>query len=163
MSMFAQNTLERVRFGMAKVIRCNGKIVLNGKYMIELLQSAFKHLINDNPEGVLFYLISSIVMMILMVRNNKEFMRGLKGNNNLFEAPEIVTYIWVWLFPQIILAVLFLRYEPQDWFWLFMGVCLLFSLAGRDGIQMLFNWRGSKTIEKQSTTETESSKETIEK
>jgi hypothetical protein len=129
--------------------------------MIEFIQSAFEHLINDNPEGVLFYLISSIVMMTLMIKNDSEFRKGLRGSNTLFEAPEIVVYIWTWLFPQVILAVLFLRYEPQEWFWLFMGICLLFALAGRDGIQMLFNWRGSKTtiIEKQST----ESSQTIEK
>lgn len=123
--------------------------------MNELLHHVFEHLAKEHLENLFFYFLSSIVMIAIMIKNDASFRNGLHGTNGLFEAPEIVTYIWVWLFPQVILAVLFLKYEPQEWFWLFMGICLLFALAGRDGIQMLFNWRGSKTtiIEKETSSE----------
>lgn len=114
---------------------------------MEILKLTIEHLAKEHLENLVFYFISSLVMIILMIRNDAQIKSGLKGDNGLFEAPEVVIYLWVWLFPQVILSVLFLKFEPQEWFWLFMGICLLFALAGRDGIQMLFNWRGNKKQE----------------
>jgi hypothetical protein len=116
-----------------------------------IIQS-FEHLLKEHPEGVFFYLLGSLIMTIVLIRNRNHFKKGLEGANGLWEAPEIVTYLWLWMFPQSILAVLFLELTPPDMFWYFMLGCLLFALAGRTGIEMLFNWRGSKIIEKESST-----------
>lgn len=116
--------------------------------MKELIHHIFDHLFKEHPEKILFYFISSIVMIIVITKNDKEIRSGLRGHNSLLEAPEIVTYLWSYLFPQVILAVLFLELNPPEYLWFFMLLCLLFALAGREGIQMLFNWRGTKVIEK---------------
>jgi len=125
--------------------------------MKELLHQVFNHIFNEHPEKVFFYLISSGVMISLLVRYDKEIKNGLKGSNLMLEPPESVMLIFIWLMPQVILAVLFLELNPPEYFWFFMLFCLLFALAGREGIQMLFNWRGSKTtiIEKESSSTTQ--------
>ncbi len=116
---------------------------------------SFEHLLKEHPEGVFFYMIGSTIMTVVIIIHRKSFRRGLEGHNGMWEAPEIVTYLWIWMFPQSILAVLFLELSPPDMFWYFMLFCLLFALAGRSGIEMLFNWRGNKTtvIEKESSKE----------
>jgi hypothetical protein len=110
-------------------------------------------LLKEHPEGVLFYMLGSLIITIVLLKNRERFRKGLEGSNGQWEAPEIVVYLWIWMFPQCILAVLFLELTPPDWFWFFMLGCLLFALAGRTGIEMLFNWRGNKTtiIEKESS------------
>lgn len=102
----------------------------------------FGHLMAEHPEHVLFYIINTAMMILVIARNKESFKKGLEGDNGLWEAPEIVTYIWLWMFPQSINAVLFLDLHPPDMFWYFMLLCLFFALAGREGITMLLNWRG---------------------
>ncbi len=119
------------------------------------------HLIKEHPEGVFFYMIGSSVMTWILIKNKDEFKQGLKGTNKLWEAPEIVIYLWTWMFTQSILAVLFLELTPPDMFWWFMFLCLIFALAGKDGILLLFNWRGvgrttyTETIEKETSEKSE--------
>jgi len=122
---------------------------------MKLLHKMFDHIANEHPEHIIFYFISSLVMIILLIRYDKEIKNGLKGDNLLLEGSESMMLVFIWLTPQVILAVLFLELNPPEYLWWFMLFCLLFILAGRDGIQMLFNWRGSKTtiIERESSSE----------
>ena len=123
--------------------------------MKEMLHHLFEHIFKEHPEKIFFYFVSSVVMITIIVKNDKEIRTGLRGHNALLEAPEIVTYIWTYLFPQVILGVMFLELNPPEYLWWFMLFCLLFALSGREGIQMLFNWRGNKTtvIEKETSSE----------
>jgi hypothetical protein len=131
--------------------------------ILQYIDTFLSHLVKDNPEGVLFYAIGSAVMTWVLIKNKDEFKVGLKGTNNLWEPPEIVLYLWLWMFTQTILAVLFLELTPPDLFWAFMFLCLLFALAGKEGILLLFNWRGvstSTTIQKETSEKTMISTET---
>lgn len=125
------------------------------KFLIESIERTMK----DNPEGVFFYMFGSLIMTIVLIKNNKDFKIGLKGVNGLWEPSEIVIYLWVWMFTQSILGVLFLKLTPPDMFWIFMLLCLVFAIAGRDGVQMLFNWRGSSTTIIQKETNTNENKD----
>jgi hypothetical protein len=129
------------------------------KEILSFIVDFFKHVIAEHPENVFFYLIGSTILTAVIVRNERVFRKGLEGANGLFEAPEIVIYLWVWLFPQSILAVLFLDLKPPDMFWFFMLGCLLFAFAGRDGVYALLNWRGVTMTKTTTTEKTEISKE----
>ena len=104
----------------------------------------FRHVIAEHPEHILFYVLNSFLIIMVLVRNKEAFKKGLEGQNGLWEAPEAVLYIWMWMFPFSINGVLFLNLTPPDMFWYFMLFCLLFALAGKEGITMLFNWRGTQ-------------------
>lgn len=108
----------------------------------KILHDFFAHVIQEHPEHVLFYILNSILIIWVLVENKSAFKRGFEGVNGFWEAPEAIVYIWMWMFPFSINAVLFLDLHPPDMFWYFMLFCLLFALAGKDGIMMLFNWRG---------------------
>jgi hypothetical protein len=110
--------------------------------IVKFIHDFVEHVIKEHPEHVLFYILNSILIIIVLVENRKAFKRGLEGANGLWEAPEAVLYIWMWMFPFSINGVLFLDLRPPDMFWYFMLFCLLFALAGKEGITMLFNWRG---------------------
>lgn len=110
--------------------------------IFNFLDQFVQHVLQEHPEHVLFYLIGSSVMTVILVINYKEFADGFKGRDGRWQISEIVIYLWTWMFTQSVLGVLFLDLKPPDYFWIFMGCCLLFGLAGKDGIHLLFNWRG---------------------
>lgn len=120
--------------------------------MDQILDTLLK-LINNSRhlEGLILYCIGSISITIVHLKNLSEWKKGLKGDNGLWESPEITIYLWLWLFPHVIMSVLFLQYTPPTYFWYFMGACLLFSLLGRWGFEWLLSLR-SIQVEKKSTT-----------
>ena len=125
--------------------------------MKALLHKLFDHLASEHPEHIIFYFISSFVMMSLLIRYDKEIKNGLKGSNLMLEAPESMMLIFIWITPQVIFAVLFLELNPPEYLWWFMLLGLLFCLAGKEGIQMLFSFgKGRTTIieREKSTSET---------
>jgi hypothetical protein len=118
------------------------------KEIVTFIGDFFRHVMQEHPEHVLFYILNSFLIIMVLIRNKEAFKKGLEGANGLWEAPEAVLYIWMWMFPFSVNAVLFLTLDPPDMFWYFMLFCLLFALAGKEGITMLFNWRGVQAPQK---------------
>jgi len=93
-------------------------------------------------EGMLLYILGSISITRVHIIYAKEWTEGLKGMNKLWEAPEIVVYLFCWLYPHIIMASAFLNMKVEIEVWYFLGAILLFSLTGRWGLEALLSWSG---------------------
>lgn len=52
------------------------------------------------------------------IKNHKEFLAAIKGKDKILQVTEICIYVWVRLFPLVILVDLFLDYKisPQAWY-----------------------------------------------
>lgn len=124
--------------------------------MIHYIKDFLDHFLNskDHLEGLFLYIFGAITVTIIQIRNEKQFIEGLKGKNKQFEAPEIILYIFCWLFPHMIMADQFLQFHLSIEGWYFMGILLLFGLTGRWGLEWLNSMRTGKVIEEQKTIET---------
>lgn len=67
--------------------------------------------------------------------------KGLKGENGLWEAPEAVVYYWLQGFPFILFADAFLGLRlSEGMMWSFNAI-LFFSIMGRAGVEMMLAWK----------------------
>lgn len=122
--------------------------------MEKILNDFIKNLTPGHFEGMLLYVFGSISITRVHFVYAKEWTEGLKGDNKLWEAPEIVVYLFCWLYPHVIMASVFLEMKVETYVWYFMGAILLFSLTGRWGFEWLLAWKG-RAPESTTTTKTE--------
>lgn len=123
------------------------------------------HLNQESSEGIILYFFGAITVTIVHLKFASQWVVGLKGDNKLWEAPEIALYLFFWIFPHVVMADSFLKMEPSTECWVFLGCLLLFSLTGRWGLEWLLAFRGkSSTITSTETTKevTKEKKESVE-
>lgn len=123
------------------------------KYLQDLLDHFFNS--KDHLEGLFLYVCGSVTVTIVHIRNEKVFIEGLKGENKLFEAPEVILYLFCWIFPHVLMIDQFLQLKLSIEGWYFMGVLLLFGLTGRWGLQWLSSIRTGKDIKEEDKTKTD--------
>lgn len=116
--------------------------------MINILVDFINHIATEHPEGILLYLFGSVTITWVHLVNRKEVIEGFKGANRMWETPEWTVYIFTFLFPHMIMADQFLGLKASDFAWWFMLSLLLFSLAGRWGLEWLLAFKnGTKAPE----------------
>lgn len=116
--------------------------------LYKLLNDFIKNLTPGHFEGMFLYLCGAISMTWVQVVNRHEIKEGLKGENKLWESPEWIIYLWSWLFPHVVLAVLFLGYNPPAYFWYFFGIMGMYGLLGKYAFEWILAWRhGGKSKE----------------
>jgi hypothetical protein len=103
-------------------------------------------------EGIILYCCGTFTMEFVQIYYAKEFQAGLKGENMRWEAPEIAFYLWLRLFPHVVMAVLFLGLNPPLYFWLFFGGIGLWMLTGRYGFDWILALKGKGKTETPPTT-----------
>lgn len=81
--------------------------------------------------AIILYLSHVVLFFYLGRKYAKQLIEGLKGDNNKWDAPEIITGLWIVLFPSMVLANLFLDYEISNGILASMDLILAFSLGGR--------------------------------
>lgn len=81
---------------------------------------------------IVLYLSHIVLFFFLARKYGKEIIEGLKGDNGKWDAPEIITGLWIVLFPAILLANLFLDFDVSNNLWISMDVILLVSLGIRE-------------------------------
>jgi hypothetical protein len=123
---------------------------------MKIIDYLIDHLNQESSEGLILYFFGAITITIVHIKNEKDWVVGLKGSNGLWEAPEIALYIFFWIAPHVVMADAFLKLEPSTECWIFLGCLLLFALTGRWGLEWLLAFRG-----KQSTVSTIEKTETI--
>lgn len=105
------------------------------------IESAIKHLMSVTPEGMVLYVCGAVTMTWVQLHWKNEVVRGLKGENGLWEAPEWIIYLFTWLFPHMVMADQFLGLKASDFAWWFMIGLLMFALTGRFGLQWLLAFK----------------------
>jgi len=129
--------------------------------MWERLIDALEKAITTNAQGMLLFVCGTIVMTVLHILHGKSFVLGLKGDNHLWESPEILTYLITWLLPEFLMADAWLGLRLSDAGYLILGEIVLFALMGRLGLEYMLSLRGRKITEKKlEVTQTETKKET---
>lgn len=116
--------------------------------MWERLIDALEKAITTNAQGMLLFVCGTIVMTGLHIIHGKQFVKGLKGENGLWESPEILTYLITWLLPEFLMADAWLGLKLSDAGYLILGEIVLFALMGRLGLEYMMNMRGRVITEK---------------
>jgi hypothetical protein len=131
--------------------------------MWERLIEALEKAITTNAQGMLLFVCGTIVMTGLHVLHGKAFVKGLKGENGLWESPEILTYLITWLLPEFLMADAWLALRLSDAGYLILGEIVLFALMGRLGLEYMMSLRGRTFTEKKiEITQTDTKKENPE-
>lgn len=113
--------------------------------MSEHLHKLLTHIVAEHPEGMLLYLFGALTITLIHLINSREWRIGLKGENKIWEAPEICIYLFTWLFPHMIMADQFLALKASDLCWYFMLGLLAFGLTGRFGLNWLLAFKNGQS------------------
>jgi hypothetical protein len=108
---------------------------------MKLLDKFISYLSHDRVEGVVLFLLSTVIMLALQLYHLRQWTHGLKGDNDRWEGPEILLYILIWMFPPMIFAEIFLQMKLSEtvW-WIYLGLTA-FCLVGRWGLEWLLAFK----------------------
>lgn len=124
--------------------------------------NAFELAVTTNAQGMLLFAFGSVIITLLHILHGKSFVIGLKGENKMWESPEILTYFVTWLLPEFLMADAWLGLRLSDAGYIILGELVLFALMGRLGLEYMMSLRG-RTIKETNTninvTSTETKKE----
>lgn len=125
--------------------------------MRQLISSYIDYLSSNPGEftSVMLWLITSVIITVVLIRQNKNMVQGIKGHNGFMESAEAVTYLICWIFPYIVNYSAFFNSELPNWVWWFMSGCIAWALGGK----WLFEWAlalraGSTTVNDPTTIKT---------
>jgi small-conductance mechanosensitive channel len=104
--------------------------------------------ITTNAQGMFLFVLGTIIMSAIHLIHAKAFVTGLKGENHLWESPEILTYLITWLLPEFLMADAWLGLRLSDAGYLILGEIVLFALMGRLGLEYMLSLRGRTITEK---------------
>lgn len=106
---------------------------------------ALKHTIAENPQGMLLFIMGSIMITILHLIYRKEVVTGFKGDDLKWQHTEWILYLFSWLFPYILIGNSCRVMVSPDWVWYFLGFILIYGLMGSKGIQAILAWKNGST------------------
>lgn len=87
--------------------------------------------------AIVLYISHIVFFFFLGKKYGADLIEGLKGSNNKWDAPEIITGLWIIVFIMAFLANLFLDYEISSHQWYSMDLILITALGGRAGLEYL--------------------------
>lgn len=122
--------------------------------------TAFETAVTTNAQGMLLFVCGTAVINIIHIVHGKAFVHGLKGENKMWESPEILTYLVTWLLPEFLMADAWLGLRLSDAGYIILGELVLFALMGRLGLEYMMSLKGKTFTEKKTEiTQTETKKE----
>lgn len=91
----------------------------------------FEGLYNVSMIAIIIYIAHVVLFFFLGSLYGKDIIKGLKGKNNEWDAPEVIVALWVLVFIIVMLANLFLDFEVSSHLWYSMDLILISALGGR--------------------------------
>ena len=91
----------------------------------------FEGLYNVSMIAIIIYIAHVVLFFYLGSLYGKDIIKGLKGENNEWDAPELIVALWVLFFIIVLLANLFLDFEVSSNLWYSMDLILISALGGR--------------------------------
>lgn len=88
-------------------------------------------------DGFALFIMGMVYYTYLHKKHDHEIVKGLKGENGLWEAPEYVVYIWTQSFPFVLFADQFLGLILSEGMMYIFTLILFFAIMGRAGIEMM--------------------------
>lgn len=67
-------------------------------------------------------------------RRENEIWEGMKGADKILQIPEYIVFIWIKLYPVVILADLLLDFELSNNGWWSMNIIMLLALLGKAAV-----------------------------
>jgi hypothetical protein len=83
--------------------------------------------------------VVTLLAFILFYKKHPESFHDLKGEDDKWQAPELVIASWLLLFPSASLADIFMGLHASVHFWYSMDLILLFALGGRAALNLTKN------------------------
>lgn len=122
--------------------------------MQKLIDHYFEYLSN-NPgkvDSIYLWTISTLIVWGIMFAYKRTMIEGAKGENKLFELPEIVGYIATWMFVPIIFYAVYFFNPIPDMAWYSILFVIAYTLGGRWILEWIlaFKTGQSKVIESES-------------
>lgn len=96
-------------------------------------------------DAFFLYFLGILYYLYLHKKHDGDIIRGLKGENGLWEAPELVIYYWLQSFPFILFGDAFLGLKlSEGMLWIFILI-LFFAIMGRAGLELILSFKGKVT------------------
>lgn len=105
----------------------------------------YSYLTPGHFEGIVLFLLSSLIITGLHLHLREDLIKGLKGINGMWEGPEALLYFVLWIFPPVIFAAVFLQLAVPDMVWYVLLAFTGAGLFGRWGLEWLLAFRGGAT------------------
>ena len=112
---------------------------------MNLIDKFNSYLTPGHFEGIVLFLLSSLIMTGVHLHLREDLIRGLKGTNGMWEGPEALLYFVLWIFPPVIFAAVFLQLTVPDMVWYVLMAFAVIGLFGRWGLEWLLAFRGGAT------------------
>lgn len=110
-----------------------------------VIDEMIKQLENVRLDGMFLYLCGVLYYTYLHRKHDSEITKGLKGENGLWESPELVIYYWLQAFPFILFGDAFLGLHlSEGMMWIFLLI-LFFAIMGRAGLELILSYKGKLT------------------
>ncbi len=105
--------------------------------IVDFLKIIFVFPEHVRVDAFVLYILGMVYYTYLHRKHDGEVVRGFKGENGLWEAPEYVVYIWVQSFPFVLFADQFLGLSLSDGMEYIFTLVLFFAIMGRAGIELM--------------------------
>ena len=115
--------------------------------MNKAIDSLVTGLTNEQFVGICVFLFIDITILAALVIFRKDIIQGLKGSNQMFELPEVLSFVYLYTLPSILTAACCLPtvVKIDTMGWVFMMLVTLAGLFGRWGLQWLLAFENKST------------------
>lgn len=131
--------------------------------MKELFESFIEFLTSHSPEQWERFLVWSAmttIVYIILLREDKEIRRGLKGSDKEWQLPEAIGYGFIYILPGILLTAFFLAWQIDPKVMYLIEIILLSALGVRGAIQGVKTWKNGHKHKDDATTQNQGKQDT---
>jgi hypothetical protein len=97
--------------------------------------------------GLIIFFFAMAGIIWSHYRREDEIWAGMKGADKLLQTPEYIVYIWIKLYPVVILADLLLDFELSNNGWWSMNIIMLLALVGKVAVMRYLKIKDEKEVE----------------
>lgn len=109
---------------------------------------------NEDWERFIVWLILMGIVYTVIIREDRFFKDGFKGEDKLWQAVEALVYIFIYLLPGILLSNFLLKYDIDDKAMWIIEAILLTALGIRGAIQGIKTYRNGHSKPKEDAKDT---------
>lgn len=120
--------------------------MLSAMQVTKTIGTMIDGLSNTEVIGLFLFILMNATLILALIMFRKDIVAGLKGKDILFEMPEVIVFIYLYVFPSAFIAAIcvpsIVKIDIMGW--MFMMLVTLFGLAGRFGLNFLLAFRAGK-------------------
>lgn len=102
--------------------------------------------------SIILWNTTNFFIWFVLIRYRVKMIEGVMGENKLWEAPEQIAYLLLFLFPPILTYSAFFNSELPVWCWYFLSFAVAYTLGGRWMLEWILAFKtGSSSVAKTET------------